>query len=89
MVPLRLILLAYLAASGALMAGAGGLSDGPNATVLRYGKPFSGIGMNYFNCFLRRLETPGDTSYDAGFATLSAKGIPFVRFSAAGFGRAG
>jgi hypothetical protein len=48
-------------------------------------KPFCGIGVNYFDCFLRTLHDGDDTSYDAGFATLATKGIPFVRFAATGF----
>lgn len=62
-----------------------GLSPGPNATVIRDGKPYRGIGVNYFDCFLRTLEKGDNTSYDAGFATLAAKGIPFARFCATGF----
>ncbi len=62
-----------------------GLTKGPNATVLRDGKPYRGIGINYFDCFLRTLNDGHDTSYDAGFATLAAKGIPFARFSATGY----
>ena len=61
------------------------LTPGPNATVIKDGKPFRGIGINYFDCFLRTLKKSDDTSYDAGFATLAAKGIPFVRFCATGF----
>jgi len=62
-----------------------GLAVGPNATVLKDGKPYRGIGINYFDCFLRTLADSGDTTYDAGFVTLSAKGIPFARFCATGF----
>ncbi|MFT5127511.1 MAG: hypothetical protein ACI8W8_001114 [Rhodothermales bacterium] len=62
-----------------------GLQAGPNATVLKDGKPFCGIGINFFSCFLRTLKNADDTSYDAGFATLAEKGIPFVRFCATGF----
>ena len=62
-----------------------GLTKGPNATVLRDGKPYRGIGVNYFDCFLRTLNNGEDTSYEAGFATLAAKGIPFARFCATGF----
>jgi hypothetical protein len=62
-----------------------GLTNGPNATVLKDGKPYRGIGINYFDCFLRTLNDGDDTSYDAGFATLAAKGIPFARFSATGY----
>ena len=62
-----------------------GLINGPNATVLKDGKPYRGIGVNCFNCFLRTLKKDGDTNYDAGFAILAAKGIPFARFCATGF----
>lgn len=62
-----------------------GITVGPNATVLKDGKPYRGIGINYHDCFLRTLKKDGDTSYDAGFATLAAKGIPFARFCATGF----
>jgi endo-1,4-beta-mannosidase len=61
------------------------LSPGPNATVLRDGKPYRGVGINYFSCFLRTLAKADDMSYEAGFATLQDKGIPFVRFCATGF----
>jgi hypothetical protein len=62
-----------------------GLRPGPNATILLNGKPYRGIGINYFSCFLRTLKDGADTSYDAGFATLAEKGIPFARFCATGF----
>ena len=62
-----------------------GLQPGPNATVLLNGKPYRGIGINYFNCFLRTLKDGDDTSYDEGFAALAEKGIPFARFCATGF----
>ena len=62
-----------------------GLRGGPNATVLLNGQFYRGIGVNYFDCFLRSLKNGDHTSYDAGFATLTAKGIPFARFCATGF----
>ena len=49
-------------------APAVGVRAGPNATVLKDGKPYRAIGVNYFNCFLRTLKSGDDTSYDAGFA---------------------
>jgi hypothetical protein len=61
------------------------LTAGSHATVLLDGKPFRGIGVNYFDCFLRTLHDEDDTSYDSGFATLGRMGIPFVRFAATGF----
>lgn len=62
-----------------------GLTPGPDATVLKDGAPYRGIGVNYFDCFLRTLKDGGDTSYEAGFATLAASKIPFARFCATGF----
>ena len=62
-----------------------GLRLGPNATVMLNGKPYRGVGINYFSCFLRTLKDGNDTSYEAGFATLKAKGIPYARFCATGF----
>lgn len=61
------------------------LSSGPNAVVSKDDKPFRAIGVNYFDCFLRTLEDGKDTSYEDGLAVLGARGIPFVRFCAAGF----
>ncbi len=53
--------------------------------VLKDGKPYRGIGFNYFSAFNRRLADPDDTSYREGFAELEKRGIPFVRFAACGF----
>jgi Cellulase (glycosyl hydrolase family 5) len=61
------------------------LEAGPNGSVLKEGKLYRGIGVNYFDCFLRTLKSGEDTSYDAGLATLAEKGIPFARFCATGF----
>lgn len=72
-------------AAGAAPVGPLGLSPAPGATLTLEGKPYRGIGVNYFDCFLRTLKNGDDTSYDAGFATLAAKGIPFARFCATGF----
>jgi predicted GH43/DUF377 family glycosyl hydrolase len=84
-----------LAAAGLAAAGialgqfaaraAAPITPGPNATVLKDGRPCRAIGVNYYDCFARTLENGADTSYDAGFATLQAKGIPFARFSATGY----
>ena len=59
--------------------------NGPNATIIKEGKPYRGIGVNYFDCFLRTLKDGGDTSYDSGFAVLADKRIPFVRFCCTGY----
>jgi hypothetical protein len=84
-ISLRLLLTFLFVALATWADNPPGLTVGPNATVLKDGKPFRGIGINYFSCFLRTLKDGDDTSYDAGFATLADKDIPFVRFCATGF----
>jgi hypothetical protein len=80
------VVLAWLLLGNVFLAVAQpGISAGPNGTVLKEGKPFRAVGVNYFDCFLRTLLDGNDTSYDAGFATLATRGIPFVRFCASGF----
>jgi hypothetical protein len=49
------------------------------------GKPLRAVGVNYFNAFLRTINEPPDTSYEAGFATLAKHKIAFARFAACGF----
>ncbi len=61
------------------------ISTGPDATVLKDGKPFRAVGINFFDCFLRVLKNPDDASCDAGFKTLAEHHVPFARFCATGF----
>lgn len=49
------------------------------------GKPFQGIGVNYFDCFYRTLKNPDDTSYRDGFKVLAEYRIPFARLMACGY----
>ena len=56
-----------------------------DGVVFKDGQSYRGVGINYFDCFLRTLNDGNDTSYDVGFATLAAKGIPFACFCATGF----
>jgi hypothetical protein len=49
------------------------------------GKPFCGIGANYFSLFYRTIKNPEDTSYKKELKRLSTAGIPFVRFMGCGF----
>lgn len=62
-----------------------GLSAGRDGTLLRDGVPFRGVGVNYFDAFLRTLRHPGDDSYRDGLRKLGANGIPFARFAACGY----
>jgi len=61
------------------------LKVGPDGSLLKDGKPFRAVGINYFSCFGRTLEKADDTSYDEGFRILAEYKIPFARFSATGF----
>jgi len=70
---------------GASISARAQLTTGPNATVLKDRETYRGIGVNYFDCFLRTLKDGEDASYQAGFATLAGKGIPFARFCCTGY----
>lgn len=56
-----------------------------DGVLMKDGKPFYGIGVNYFNLFSRTLARPWDKSYRDGLKTLAEYGIPFARFMAIGF----
>ena len=60
-----------------------------NGILMRAGRPFRGIGVNFVDCFWRTIQngTRGftNTSYQAGFSFLASKKISFVRFAACGF----
>ncbi|MBM4040246.1 MAG: hypothetical protein FJ290_17205, partial [Planctomycetes bacterium] len=45
-----------------------GLTVARDGTLLHEGKPFRGIGVNYFDAFYRTLRNPADVSYREGFA---------------------
>lgn len=55
--------------------------------LLRDGRPFAAVGINYYDAFINALEQkPGAREkYERGFEFLSGAGIPFVRFAACGF----
>lgn len=75
------IVMLILSVSGACSS----LQVNKNGTLIQNGKPFRGIGVNYFDAFYRTLNNPDDISYRAGFKTLAEYKIPFVRFMACGF----
>lgn len=74
------IMCAALAAGGAAP-----LQVGEDGAVLKDGRPYRGVGVNYFSAFSRTIEDPEDTSYREGFAVLCAHNVPFIRFMACGF----
>ena len=51
--------------------------------LFKDGKPYRGVGANYFDLFLRVLHAPTDTTSLTGLQRLGAAGIPFVRFAVA------
>lgn len=62
-----------------------GLRIGEGGVILKDGQPIRALGANYMDAFSRCLENPEDTSYRAGFETLKAHDIPFVRLQFGGF----
>jgi len=54
-------------------------------TVMLEGKPYRGVGANYFSLFSRLLADSKDTSSLNNLAALSKAKIPFVRFMCGGF----
>ena len=83
------VLLAGTAGAGTAQAADGatslGLSVRADGVLLREGRPYRAIGVNYFDAFGRVLHNPKDESFDAGLKTLAQRGIPFARIRGCGF----
>jgi hypothetical protein len=60
-----------------------GLTVALDGTLLRDGRPYRGVGANYFDLLLRVLSDPANTSSLDGLRRLGAAEIPFVRFAVA------
>ncbi len=58
---------------------------GTNGAILKDGKAWRGIGINYFSAFNRLIENGDDTSSLAGLEVLAKHEIPFIRFAGCGF----
>jgi hypothetical protein len=71
-------------AAGAPASGQG-LTVNAQGVLVKDGRPYRGIGVNYFSAFYRHLLDPRDTSYEAGFAALAQARIPFVRLMGGGY----
>ena len=56
---------------GAHALAAPGLSANEQGELLLRGVPFCGIGVNYYDAFVRTLEQPPQTNYAAGFRELA------------------
>lgn len=65
------------------------LSIDADGQVFLHGKPFRGVGINYYDIFLNELDGGNDGSRRPacaeGFQYLASRGIPFVRFTACGY----
>ena len=77
--------LAISFAAGAETPKAPVLTVGKTGVIMKDGKPYRGIGINYFSAFCRTLANAQDTSYTKGFDELAKRGIPFIRFMCGGF----
>ncbi len=62
-----------------------GLTVSKDGVLMKGGKAFKGIGVNYFDAFFRTLSDPSDTSYRQGFKDMADYKIPFARIIGAGF----
>lgn len=62
-----------------------GLTVDSRGLVCRNWQPYRGIGVNYFDAFMRTLSDPATTSYRADFQVLAAHKIPYARISLCGF----
>ena len=52
------------------------------------GKPYRGVGANYYDLLTRIDAKPSDESSLEGLRKLGAAGVPFVRFNGGGFSKA-
>ena len=57
----------------------------PNGTILKEGRTWRGIGINYFSAFNRLIVNGDDTSSFRGLEVLAKHKIPFIRFACCGF----
>lgn len=78
---------ALMSACGA--GAAQGLSV-QNGALLRGGKPYRAMGINYHSCFVELLHDPQNRDFEDGFRILREEyRIPFIRFMAGPFGYSG
>lgn len=49
------------------------------------GRPYRGVGVNYYDLFTRLAAKPAEESSLAGLAELGRAGVPFVRYNAGAF----
>lgn len=62
-----------------------GLHVDEQGRLLLAGKPYRGLGVNWYDVFLRLLEDGKSIDHERGFAQLAQAKVPFIRFIACGF----
>jgi len=89
---MKKITLLALAAAVAVQTGCDRLRRPPspglsveNGTFVLNGRPYRGVGVNYYDLFLRLRANPHDETTLQNLDRLARAGVPFVRFNAGGF----
>ena len=82
---LLLVLICWIVPRGSAAEAERGLTSGPKGELLLNGKAFRGIGVNYYDAFVRLLGNGKLADLEAGFRVLASNQIPFIRFSAGGY----
>jgi hypothetical protein len=83
--------LVCLAALGAQACGAEKAPAAPpglyvrDGILMKDGRPFRGVGANYFSLLSRMIKDPADTSGLSNLKALAQARIPFVRFMCGGY----
>lgn len=62
-----------------------GLSISAEGQLQLRGQPFRGIGVNYYDAFVRSLGPKPPRDIEPAFHALATNGIPFARFAACGY----
>lgn len=57
----------------------------PEGVLLKDGRPYKAVGVNYFSALYRSILNPNDKSYAQGFNELAYYKIPFIRVMFGGF----
>jgi len=82
---LGLSVFAGFASEEKLPKPAPGLTVDAQGCLRLRGEPYRGLGVNYYDAFVRSLRYPPGPACESGFRVLAREGIPFVRFSAGGY----
>ena len=71
--------------TGSCRFAGSGIVVAPNGAILKDGRAWRGIGINYFSAFNRLIVNGDDTSSFSGLEVLAKHKIPFIRFACCGF----